>query len=110
MESTPILTKDGKRVGTLKGSVLYKYVNKSKHLFKSIGDNGSWGIDYDVLFKKIPERGSVYIQDNDDHILYMVKVGQWKEYGHIKHFKSGTDDHYTQVFLPIEYFDKVRQK
>lgn len=108
MTATSVKTKDGRLVGLLKGGILYKRVSKSRHLFRKVGDNGSWGIDYDVLFKELPERASVYITDEDDHILYMARVGTWKEYGEILHFKEETVDHYTQVFLPLEYFDKVK--
>lgn len=108
MTGTPIKTKDGTQIGTLKGAVLYKYVKKKRHLFRSIGAHGSWGIDYDILMNQLPERGSVYIKDEDDGILYMVTNARWREHGEILHFKKGTDDHNTQVFLPLEYFNKTK--
>lgn len=103
----PIKTPDGHLVGLLRGGVLKKIAKKSRHLFKKYGDNGSWGIDYDVLHSKELERASVYIEEQEEHILYMARASQWKEHGHIMHFKQGTTDHYTQVFLPIEYFTRV---
>lgn len=108
-QGTPIKTKDGRLVGTLRGGVLYKTTHKSKHLFRAVGDNGSWGIDYDVLMKTLPERSSVYIHEVENGVLYMVTAAMWREHGVIMHFKQDTVDHYTQVFLPIEYFNKVRK-
>lgn len=107
---TPLYTADGKLVGVLKGSTLHKTVRGSKHKFRSVGDNGSWGIDYDVLFKKLPERGLVYINDEESGTLYMGRVSQWKDYGIVMHFKEDTVDHYVQVFLPVEYFDKTTRR
>lgn len=103
-----IRTPDGHLVGLFRGGVLKKIAKKSKHLFKRHGGNGSWGIDYDILYSKELERASVYIEEQEDHILYMARVSQWKEYGHIMHFNDGDIDHYTQVFLPVEYFNRVR--
>lgn len=91
----------------LKGNVLRKRVHSSKHLFKAIGDRGSWGIDLDVL-NDLPERGSIFIEDIDTKILYMSRVAQWKEHGTILHFKELSADHAVQCFLPIDYFDKTR--
>lgn len=108
MASVRVETKDGRLIGILKGSVLHKRVRKSAHLFRKIGVNGSWGIDYEVLMKELPERGSVYITDSEEGILYMVANGKWKEMGEVLHFKEDTVDHYTQVFLPVEYFTRVK--
>lgn len=108
VKATPIRTKDGKQIGLLKGMTLYKTVQKSRHLFKKVGANGSWGIDYDVLFKQLPERCSVYIRDTEDGILYMARASQWRDYGEVLHFKNASEDHHTQVFLPLEYFTKVK--
>lgn len=108
MEAVQLKTKDGRLVGTLKGMVFAKTVQGSKHLFRKIGANGSWGIDLEVLTKQLPERASVRITDTENGILYMASVARWKEYGEIKHFKEETIDHYTQIFLPLEYFDKVK--
>ena len=110
MATRTLKTKDGKIIGVLRGGVLYKRVEKSKHLFRKIGGNGSWGIDYDVLFNQLPERSSVYITETEEGILYMATKGHWKEYGQILHFKQDEEDHYTQVFLPLEYFTKVKQR
>lgn len=107
MTTTELKTKDGRLVGILKGSVLYKRVKGSKHKFNAIGDNGSWGIDYDVLMNQLPQRCSVYITDTENQTIYMAPASRWKDYGEIKHFKEKTQDHYTQVFLPLEYFDKT---
>lgn len=103
-----VTTRNGLLVGILKGSVLYKRTLASKHLYRKVGSHGSWGIDYDVLFKQLPERGAVHINEQENHVLYTVKNAKWRENGEILHFKEGTTDHYTQVFLPLEYFDKVR--
>lgn len=108
MKATLIKTKDGKQIGILKGNTLYKTVQKSRHLFNRIGANGSWGIDYDALFNQLPERSSIYIRDTEEGMLYMVKAPLWRESGEVKHFKQGEKDHYVQVFLPLEYFTKVR--
>lgn len=103
-----IRTKDGRLIGILSGNLLTKRVQKSKHLFRTVGDNGSWGIDYDVLTKELPERCNVHIEEVEERVLYMAPTARWREYGTILHFKEDTKDHYTQVFLPVEYFDKVR--
>lgn len=108
MAGTPITTKDGKQIGVLKGNTLYKTVQKSRHLFRKIGGNGSWGIDYEVLFNQLPERCSVYITDTEEQVLYMARAAQWKEHGEVLHFKEDEIDHYVQIFLPVEYFTKVK--
>jgi hypothetical protein len=108
MAAVQLRTKDGRLVGTLKGNTLYKTVRKSNHLFRKVGDRGAWGIDYEVLFEKMPERSSVYITELEDGILYMVTAGEWREKGTVMHFKEDTKDHYTQVFLPIEYFNRTK--
>ncbi len=108
MPSTYLRTQDGRLVGKLVGTVLYKHVKPSKHLFKSIGTNGSWGIDYDVLFTKMPDRSSVRIYDGENDVIYTCTTAKWRELGEIKHFKQKTQDHYVQVFLPVEYFDKAK--
>lgn len=107
MAAVPITTKDGKQIGILKGGVLYKNAKKSRHLFHKVGGNGSWGIDYDVLFNQIPERCSIRISESEENILYMANAALWRERGEVLHFKD-VDDHDVQVFLPIEYFDKVK--
>lgn len=108
MTATQLKTQDGRLVGTLKGNVLSKTVQASKHKFRKIGANGSWGIDYEVLTKQLPARCSVRITDTESGIMYMAPAERWKEYGEILHFKEGQVDHYTQIFLPLEYFDKVK--
>lgn len=108
MKGTPVTTKEGRVVGILRGSVLYKNVQGKRHLFRKIGNNGSWGIDYDILYGQLPERGSVYITDAETNTIYMAQNGTWKEHGVILHFKEGERDHNTQVFLPLEYFSKTK--
>jgi len=100
--------KNGVIIGMLVGKVFKKRVKQSRHLYHKVGDNGSWGMDYDILFNELPEDGSVYIHDIELGVLYMVKNRVWREKGIIMHFKQDTKDHYTQVFLPVEYFDKVK--
>lgn len=109
MAGTALRTQDGRLVGVLKGNVLHKSVQMSKHLFRAIGARGSFGIDYDVLFEELPERSSIYITDTESKSVYMTPAARWRENGEIKHFKEGSKDHYTQVFLPLEYFDKTKQ-
>lgn len=107
-KSLVLFTKSDKRVGVLKGKTFFKEAYESRHLFKKLGARGSWGIDYGILFKKLPEDGYVYIREYDKKILYMVSNRTWKDQGTVMHFKEGTADHYTQVFLPRELFSTVR--
>jgi hypothetical protein len=110
MAARPIRTKDGKQIGLLKGNDLFKTARKSDHLFRKIGANGSWGLDYEVLFNELPPRCTVYIRETEEGVLYTADASKWKDYGEVLHFKNGEDDHYTQVFLPIEYFKKQKLK
>lgn len=104
---TPIYLPNGRYVGTLIGKVFNKRAKKSVHLFRKIGEHGSWGIDYEVLFAQLPENGIIRIEETEEFKFYEASVKLWKEKGHILHFKEGTTDHYTQIFLPLEYFTKI---
>lgn len=97
-------TKDGRYVGFLKDGVFRKKVYASKHLFRTIGPTGAWGIDYNVLFKEIPEGSVMRVGDFEERKLYEATAKRWREEGVVLHFKEGTKDHYTQVFLPLEAF------
>lgn len=99
-------TKDGRLVGTLYGNKFKKYVKNSRHRFKAIGKEGSWGMDYDVLYSLKPEV-VIEIFDQEMSTLYMQSAGNFRTHGVIKHFKEGQLDHYVQVFLPLESWDKV---
>jgi hypothetical protein len=107
MESQTIRTKTGMAVGTLKGNILHKRIRSSKHLFRSIGEKGSWGCDYSILYDELPEKGVVRLIDQDHQKIYQTTVALWKEKGITRHFKQGTVDHNTQVFLPVEFFDVI---
>lgn len=102
MKPTPLRNAAGKAVGVLRGKTLYKRAFLSKHLFRSIM-GGAWGIDYGVLFS-LPEDGDIEIEELENRVQYTATVKDWKENGIVKHFKQGTTDHYTQVFLPLSQF------
>jgi hypothetical protein len=99
-----IRAKNGNYVGVLIGNVLHKRVQGSKHKFRKIGDNGSWGIDYDVVYKDVPETTVVRVFDTETQTTYQTPIKKYKEKGIILHFKENTADHYVQVFLPVEEF------
>ena len=101
-----LTTKNGYTVGFLEGNVLRKKAKDSIHRFRAIGDLGSWGIDYDVLHS-LPDTTIVEITEEEKFVLYRQNVGNIKKYGVIKHFKEGEIDHYTQVFLPLEGWDRI---
>lgn len=105
----PMYAKNGNYVGTLVGNILKKQVRGSVHKFRAIGENGSWGIDYEILHAKLKPTMTVRIIDTEARMLYQTTVKKWIEQGSIKHFKEGTTDHYTQVFLPLEFFLQVKQ-
>lgn len=107
MEKRTIEAANGNLIGTLRGNVLTKQVKKSVHMYRSIGARGSWGIDYDALHEKLPERCVIRVEDREEGITYQTTAANWMLNGSTKHFKEGSKDHYTQVFLPIEYFDKT---
>lgn len=103
MPGVPIYNSHAKLVGTLRGHTLHQYVQKSRHLSSKIGDQGSWPLDVDVL-EKLPGRCSVYITDTEARMLYMAPKGYWNEYGTLVRDEEGI----SQVFLPVEYFNKVK--
>lgn len=105
-----VRARNGNLIGYFKGNTLFKKVQGSKHRFRKIGDRGSCGIDYDALHTDLPERAAIEIYDSEEEVKYLATAARFKEYGTILHFKEGTADHYTQVFLPVEYFDVVRFK
>lgn len=100
--------KNGNYAGTLVGNIFKKQVRGSIHKFRAIGENGSWGIDYEIIHAKLKPTHVVRIIDTEAKILYQTPVKAYIEKGEIKHFKAGTNDHYTQVFLPVEFFTRVR--
>lgn len=105
MAARPIRTKDGIQIGLLKGNDLFKTARKSDHLFRKVGVNGSWSLDYDVLFNELPLRCTVHIREVEENVLYTADALKWKEYGEVLHLKDDDDQH-AEVFLPIEYFKK----
>lgn len=107
MEKLTIEAANGNLIGTLRGNVLTKQAKKSIHMYRSIGARGSWGIDYDALHNKLPERCVIRIEEREEGITYQATAANWMLNGIVKHFKEGTKDHYTQVFLPLAYFDKT---
>lgn len=102
-----IRARNGNYAGMLIGNVFYKKVQGSKHKFRKIGTNGSWGIDYDIVHKDLPENAVVRVLDQENQNIYQTPLQTYKDKGVILHFKEGTKDHYTQVFLPLEFFDKA---
>lgn len=104
----PIFAEAGHQIGVLRGTLFRKSVHSSRHLFKAIGEKGSWGLDYDVLHNQLPKMGAVEIYDAETNVAYRCTNEMFREKGIIKHFKKDSADHYTQVFLPLEYFDVIR--
>lgn len=100
--------KNGNYAGTLVGNIFKKQVRGSVHKFRAIGNNGSWGIDYEIIHAKLKATNVIRITDTEVKTIYQTPVKAYLEMGEVKHFKSGTDDHYTQVFLPLEYFTTIK--
>jgi hypothetical protein len=98
-----IKTKQGRFIGTLNKNVFSKRVSASRHLFRKLD---AWGMDYEILYK-LPEKTVVRITDLESQTIYQVPIKEWKSQGIILHFKEGTADHNTQVFLPRDKFTQI---
>lgn len=106
--SQPIaLIVNGHTVGHLNGHLFTKRVSASVHKFRAIGENGSWGIDYKVLHDQLPDVCAIEVHDKETGNIYKTTKAVYKEKGVVRHFKEGSIDHYTQVFLPLEHFDVI---
>ena len=102
-----IRAKNGNFAGILSGNIFHKKVQGSKHKFRKIGINGAWGIDWSIIHEDLPKNTVVRILDHETQIIYQTPLQTYKDKGTILHFKEGTKDHNTQVFLPLEYFTKI---
>lgn len=102
MTKVYIETAAGRRlIGNFEGGVFTSKRQSSKHLYKKLN---AWGLDvkaYDGLLKN-QKLHTVRIHDIDTQTTYSTKAENFKKYGSILHFKP----HRTQVFLPLDYWDK----
>lgn len=109
MKTTPIYSRNGVRVGILRGKVYSSYRSEINHIFNAIGKNGSWGVDYKILHEQLPEECTIQVITKESGSVYRVSKKEFIEKGQILHFKQNTADHNTQVFLPLEEW-KVKHK
>lgn len=109
MKAKPIYSRNGIRVGMLRAGVYSSYRSEVHHVFNSIGDNGSWGIDYKILHEQLPEECTIQIIAKESGRVYRITKKEFIEKGQILHFKQDTADHNVQVFLPLEQW-KVKEK
>lgn len=93
---------DGKIAGKLQGKIFHKLAKKSKHLFRKLN---AWGVDYEVLNTKLPSDAVIDVFETEERLHYRTTVKHFKEVGTVLHFKEGTRDHYTQVFLPLSEWE-----
>lgn len=104
-EDLPIVTKRKDLVGVLT-SVVFRITANKGDMYTRVGMRGSWCLGYEELMG-LPERGSVEIEDTDAHVIYVARVGLWKEQGILEKIHTDIDEQKTYICLPIEYFNKT---
>lgn len=102
-----IRASNGNFIGYLKGKILFKRVKGSVHKYRAVGDSGAWGMDY-LALHSLPKGTVVRVEDEEEGVIYQCPAHIIKSKGTIFHFKEGTKDHYTQVFLPVEMWEQIR--
>jgi hypothetical protein len=94
----PVYLENGTKVGLYENGILKKKAWKSKHLFKKMN---AWGIDYGILHDRLKDDDFIQVYEQEEAVVYRTTVKNFKDNGTVLHFKEGTKDHYTQVFLPL---------
>jgi len=98
--------KGKKMIGSLEGNVFSKEVMKSKHLFRTLN---AWGIDAKVL-SQLPADTKIVIHEREEDLLYTTTRGEYALHGAYFHFQQPREDHDTQQFLPLKWFQVDKPK
>lgn len=83
-----------------KKNLFVKQVYASKHLFKKFN---AWGIDGSFFTNVLlPKNATIEVRDKENGIVYQAKAEVFQKHDLWFHFKSGTLDHESQIFLPLD--------
>lgn len=104
-----IKTPDGDVIGVLEGGVFKRDVRMLHDFTRKVGDRGAWGLDLDVVTNQLSRRTIIQLTDLADGTVYKCALARWLEYGEVVRFDGRYDDGVSKLFLPVEYFDRIKK-
>ena len=104
-ENAYITMPDGKKrnIGWVdnEAKTYVKHQEGSKHLFKSIGANGGWGVDEEFFNTQLlPENYKIGVLDTEKRTWYITDATKFKEKAEYRNLGFG-----KQILLPIEHWE-----